>query len=128
MDGSGESVSFPAAPHSAIGTPALPRYAPRSVTMRGGPPPAWLDRTIKGLMKMFRRPGRATRRPPHFYDPSSWGHVGVIFRYFSHFFAFFSYFFGFLRHHGFFYRFFSNSGRFFLDFSSIFLDFGTIFP
>ena len=28
-----------------VGTPALPRYAPRSVTMRGVPPPAWLNRT-----------------------------------------------------------------------------------
>ena len=39
LDGSGESVSFPAAPHSATGTPALPRYAPWSVTIRGGSQP-----------------------------------------------------------------------------------------
>ena len=25
-----------------------PRVDPRSVTMRGGPPPAWLDRTVNG--------------------------------------------------------------------------------
>ena len=44
---------FPVASRFAIGTPALLRYAPRSVTMRGGPSPSVLNPAPRMLFLSF---------------------------------------------------------------------------
>ena len=67
----------------------------------------------------LRRPGRPKRRPPHFCSMSFWGHVGVIFRTFSHFFAFFSHLFRLLKSLWFFSHFFSVFHRFLDDLGRI---------
>ena len=64
---------FPVASRFAIGTPALPRYAPRSVTMRGGPSPSVVGPCLlrslgrRPYREGFARPAEGHRRPSNFF-------------------------------------------------------------
>ena len=57
---------FPVTSRFATGTPALPRYAPRSVTMRGGPSPSVVEPHLLGSLgpKALQSGVRTARRGP----------------------------------------------------------------
>ena len=80
---------FPVTSRFATGTPALPRYAPRSVTMRGGPSPSVVKSRLLGSLgpKALQSGVRTSRRGPSgAIDPfSSWAPSWLQVRIFSQF-------------------------------------------